>query len=289
MDELSLEPKFGDLHLDQRVDLVFTILQSSSSGTVCCSAIYKQEFQTDFIFPTEYGRFAFLQAVYEKKGSKHWIHCDASTTVIPHFDPNLQKEPGVIEACAGIGAVGKGYDACGVNTTCFIDNNPQFCRWLRLRSTTPVIEGDIASSKTVQQVASIVSGDQLLSGGVSCQPFSALGDRREQADSRSRSFPALLRMGFFLNVIAIVMECTKEVMQSAWAQSLLRHFGELTGFRVVQNILHLHKLWPTYRTRWWAVVSHPTLPKSNIPAMPDLAFEPGVIHVVPRLLKSCQD
>ena len=43
-------------------------------------------------------------------------------------------------------------------------------------------------------------------GGVSCQPFSSLGDRRENMDQRSRSFPALLRMGFFLNVVAIIME-----------------------------------------------------------------------------------
>ena len=285
MDGLSLESRFEGLLGDQRVDLVFTIVQSTPGGTVCRSAIYNQVFQTDFKFPTEYGKFAFLQAVYLQEGSKHWLHCDATTTVIPHVDPSLQFPPGVIEACAGIGAVGKGYDACGIKTTCYIDNNSQFCRWLKLRGVAPVIEGDIASIQTVQQVANITSGNQILSGGVSCQPFSALGDRREQGDSRSRSFPALLRMGYFLNVVAIVMECTKEVMQSTWAQSILRQFGEFTGFRVVQNILNLHKLWPAYRTRWWAVVSHPTLPASDIPAMPDLAFEPGVIHVIPRMLK----
>ena len=74
-------------------------------------------------------------------------------------------------------------------------------------------------------------------------------------------------------------------MQSVWAQSILKKFSEVTGYQISQKILHLHRFWPGFRTRWWAVVSHPTLPASDIPDMPDLSFEPGVVHVVPRMLK----
>ena len=285
MDGSFLEVSLDDLNNGQRVDVVFTIVQTSPGGSVCCTKIHNQIFMTEYNFPTEYGRFAVLQAVYDRKGSKHWLRCDDTTVVVPHLEPTMSKFPGVIEACAGIGAVGRGFAACGVETTCFVDNNKQFCRWLQVHQSKPIIEGDIADPATVAKVAGCIDGEHLLSGGVSCQPFSGLGDKREQHDSRSRSFPALLRMGFFLNVVAIIMECTKEVMQSEWAQKILRNFGDMTGYKVVQNVIHLHRTWPSYRTRWWAVVSHPALPQSSNPAMPDLSFEPGVIHVIPRMLK----
>ena len=280
-----LERKFSDLHTDQRVDVVFTIETSSPGDTICCTSIHNQKFHNDFCFPTEYGKFAFLQAVVTNMGSTVWLGCDGDTTIVPHIDPSMRKCPRVIEACAGIGAVGRGFLACGATTTVYVDNNEQYCNWLRHHKSNNVIHGDISEIFTTQQVANVIQGDHVLSGGVSCQPFSSLGDRRENMDQRSRSFPALLRMGFYLNVVAIIMECTKEVMQSVWAQSILKKFSEVTGYQISQKILHLHRFWPGFRTRWWAVVSHPTLPASDIPDMPDLSFEPGVVHVVPRMLK----
>ena len=181
MDGLSLETNLEDLAKGQRVDVVFTIVQSSPGGTVCCSAIYNQVFFTDYKFPTEYGRFAFLQAFHDQKGTKHWLHCDDTTVVVPHQEPKLQSFPGIIEACAGIGAMGRRYEACGMQTTCFVDNNQQFCRWLRIHKASPVIEGDIAEAGTVAQVAKCVKGDHLLSGGCFVPAFFRLRRQKRAA------------------------------------------------------------------------------------------------------------
>ena len=78
-----LERKFRDLHTDQRVDVVFTIETSSPGDTICCTSIHNQKFHTDFCFPTEYGKFAFLQAVVTNMGSTVWLGCDGDTTICP--------------------------------------------------------------------------------------------------------------------------------------------------------------------------------------------------------------
>lgn len=259
-------------------------------GTIsCCTTIHHQQFSIAYNLPWDVDRFAILNAIKGGTSNDVWLQIDQHTTVIPHGKFQLGKTPQVIEACSGIGAVGQGFHYSGLATSCFVDSNDKFCQWLAGRSATPVVHGNIDDSVTVGKVFRNISGDQILSGGVSCQPFSSLGDRKEQHDSRSISFPALLRMGFYLNIIGIVMECTKEVMQSSWAQSVLQAFSALTGFRVSQTILHLHRTWPAYRTRWWAVVSHPSVSTVELPSMPDVSFAPGVLHLIPRMLEATND
>ena len=237
-----------------------------------------------FDFPGDVKRFAVINAVKTGTDQDVWLACDHETVVVPHRGPLFQQMPQIIEACSGIGAVGQGFQQCGLSTSCYIDCNDKFCRWIRDRSGQPVIQGNIADSRVIGEVHRVTKGEQILSGGVSCQPFSSLGDRREQHDARSISFPSLLRMGFYLNVIAIIMECTKEVMQSSWAQSVLHAFSSISGYRVSQTVLHLHRTWPAYRTRWWAVVSHPAASPVDLPPMPDVSFAPGVLHLIPRML-----
>ena len=284
MDDLNLERNFKDLSYGQRVDVVFTIIRASPGTIECCTTILHQKFRTDFNFPLDVEKFAMINAIKTGTDQDVWLAVDDHTTVIPHRPFQLVQTPQIIEACAGIGAVGQGFHHCGLPTSCYIDSNPKFVQWIQSRSSVPVIHGSIADSRVIGEAFRVTKGEQILSGGVSCQPFSSLGDRKEQYDSRSISFPSLLRMGFFLNVIGIVMECTKEVMQSEWAQSILQAFSSAAGFRVSQAVLHLHRTWPSFRTRWWAVVSHPSVASPDLQPMPDVSFAPGVLHLIPRML-----
>ena len=122
-------------------------------------------------------------------------------------------------------------------------------------------------------------------GGVACQPFSRLGDRKEQHDSRSESFPAFLRMLFWLQIPIGIMECTSEVYESSWAQGILGAYMDATGSVCAQKILHLHRIWPAYRTRWWAVITQKGIPAMCLEDLPELPFTPGIIHLIPKMLE----
>ena len=78
-----------------------------------------------------------------------------------------------------------------------------------------------------------------MTGGVSCQPFSALGDRREQEDPRAESFPGLLVMAYYLGSLALIVECTKEAKDSPRVQEWLQAFSSQTGYVLQQEILQL--------------------------------------------------
>lgn len=81
------------------------------------------------------------------------------------------------------------------------------------------------------------------------------------------------------------MECTPGAFQSVWAQSLLRQFQQQTGYIVHQKIVHLHNLWPSYRNRWWAVISHPLLNLHEFPDLPNLTWPPGILNLMPKMMK----
>jgi len=72
---------------------------------------------------------------------------------------------------------------------------------------------------------------------VACQPFSALGDQLEQHDQRSESFTGLLTMAYFFKSVVIFMECTKEALQSTWAQETLNKFYLQIGYMCQQGVV----------------------------------------------------
>lgn len=81
------------------------------------------------------------------------------------------------------------------------------------------------------------------------------------------------------------MECTKEALQSTWAQETLNRFCLQTGYMCQQGLLQLHQIWPAYRTRWWAVLFHPSLHVQSIPPVPKMHFEPSIVHLLPCLMQ----
>ena len=54
---------------------------------------------------------------------------------------------------------------------------------------------------------------------------------------------------------------------------------------VEQQVLHLHTMWPSHRTRWWALVTMKEYPMMPIPHFPDLTWEPSILHLLPVMMK----
>ena len=184
----------------------------------------------------------------------------------------------VVEACSGISALSQGYVQCGAKILCHVESNPTFAQWLRTKSKVPCVQGEVSSPATVAAVASIVQASHFLSAGISRQPFSGLGDCREQYDPRSTSCPGAILMGFWLGSVAFVLECTKHAFTSPWVQNMLEEFAMDTKYQIHQTVWSVHPLRPAKRDRWWCIVSHPAL---NLRALPDLPALPPHQHHAP--------
>ena len=146
----------------------------------------------------------------------------------------------------------------------------------------PIIEGDLNQDDVVGQIFDVVGSSHILTAGVSCQPFSYLGDGRENKDERSNSLTGTLRMAYLNQAAIVILECTPAARDSTWVQSVLSEFCKTTGFSLQQNVLQLDSIWPAIRNRWWAVLSHPALAISSIPDMPKLRFQPSIMHLISK-------
>ena len=77
-------------------------------------------------------------------------------------------------------------------TSVFVEQNVNYCNWLKQRVNTPVIHGDVGNPEIIKLVSELThAAPQPISGGFSCQPFSALGDRREEKDPHSQTLSFL--------------------------------------------------------------------------------------------------
>lgn len=120
--------------------------------------------------------------------------------------------------------------------------NTKYCECLRQHVDTPVVHGDINDTAVLTQVIQHSHASHVVSGGFSCQPFSALGDPKEGSDSRSASLPGILQLAFHSRPFWVILECTKEVRESEWAQGTLKQFCNDAGYQMTQNVLDLHKI-----------------------------------------------
>ena len=279
---IDLEPNIHMMSLGEKVHVLAEILIYCPGSHICRTAIKRQIFRTDIQIDRSTSSFTILDAQLGKHNEDIWMLQTSETKLIQHKQTDKNALQKVIEACAGIGAVGQGFKQCGAHTVAYCDSNEKYCQWLRAKtqSTVPVIHGNICSTDVIKQISDAADGPAIVSAGVSCQPFSGLGDRLENQDQRSESVPGALKLGYFTRAPILILECTKEALDSLFMQSQLRSFCSQTGYVLHQANLDLHKTWPSSRTRWWAILSLPFLGVGSIPQMPELSFAPCIVHLM---------
>ena len=227
---LVLEKQFQFVDDQAEITILAELVIRCPGYHVCRSAVYQQTFVTDIALETGRTTFSILKGVLTKGGRLPMISTAPHTQVIQHSGVDVSEFSQVIEVCSGLGAVTTGYPFCGSEVCCYVDYNPKFAEWLDRKVVAPVIHGDVSDLCTVAAVAKVTGGIPTpLNGGIACQPFSSLGDRKEQHDPRSGSLPGMLQMGFLLRAPIITLECTKEAMESHWVQSILKSFAAQTG------------------------------------------------------------
>ena len=187
------------------------------------------------------------------------------STVLPIADDSECNILQAVETCGGIGALGIGLAAAGFKIAALNDKQEATLQAAGEAVQVPLILGDIADLKVVAAVHIAAPLAGTLAAGVSCQPFSRLGDAKAQFDERSASLPAALRASYLTGKRVIILECVTQAGSHSWVQSTLDRFCKDTGFSQAHTELELAEVWPARRRRWWCVLTHPKHSVTRVP------------------------
>ena len=190
----------------------------------------------------------------------------------------------VIEACTGLGGITKGAEAAGFTTISANELRPKFVEVLKATSDFPVVQGNLGKLKTIRDLWVAAKQCGLFAMGFNCQPFSAGGDQKAEHDQRSLTLPHGLFAAWVFQSPIVLLECVTEAISNGWVRSTLAEFLNLTKFEYSEVCLDLGDFWPSSRRRWWAILSHGSLGKIPLCALPKLPFEPCVADLLPRFL-----
>ena len=177
--------------------------------------------------------------------------------------------------------MGEGIKACGISIEAVNDLQKEMGLFQLRQGQKSVVVGDIGDPAIVATLHSACQSPALVSGGFSCQPWSALGDKRKSGDPRSGSLVKLLRLAFWLRAHSVILECVSEAGEDQEVQNIIARFCKLTGFNQSQAVLHLESIVPAKRTRWWCMLSNASVPGFCIRPLPKMHPAPNVGDIFP--------
>ena len=211
------------------------------------------------------------------------------TVVIPRPPVTTSGLRQVTEICAGIGCMGWGMRAADFQIVLRVDHNTKMNLFSQQLDGVPTIEGDICDITTMVKICETAPSAGILTSGVACQPYSKLGDKQMQHDSRAQTLPSSLRIGFLTRKAVILLECVDAAYTCKWVQDMIQQFVRQTHYHCSQGLLHLQDVWPARRSRWWCLLVHPSIGPIPWKAFPIVQPKPMVIHVLESFLHCNQD
>ena len=221
-----------------------------------------------------------VNARLTKQDSQWILRPHDASEVVPRPYMHVQGLKQVVELCSGMGCMGVGLQEAGFEICLRNGCNPNMLKLAQSISDCPVLLGDLTKDATLVQACHAAPMASVLASGISCQPYSRLGDQHAQHDPRSATLPGTLRFGFLGRFSVLLLECVQEAKDCSWVQTTLAQFSSHTGYKISQGELHLHAVWPARRSRWWCILSRPMLgsiPWSPFPVVKPL---PLVAHVL---------
>lgn len=227
-----------------------------------------------------------IDASFSMQEDKWVVVPNARTEVLPRPSMSVAGLKQVVELCSGMGCLGYGLAQAGFEVCLRNDCNVHMLKLAQLVSDKPVLLGNLADDTILGQACRMAPNAGVLASGISCQPYSKLGDQGAQKDPRSATLPGTLRFGFLGRYAIILMECVQEAKECSYVQTTIARFAAATGYRISQGELHLQAVWPTRRSRWWCILSHPMLGEIPWNPFPQVKPLPLVAHVLDNF-KTC--
>lgn len=281
MDDLLLEESIGALTVGSRTSMLMEVLayDDEQHNHIMRSALYGQIFALKGVLHKDVAVYLLVGASVESQLPNR-LHADEQTMICPRPPISLQNMTKVIEVCSGLGCLGIGLEHAGSEVVLRTDLSAPMVDLAKQIHPSPTMCADITSDITMGKICETIPYSCSLAAGVSCQPYSRLGDKRQKMDPRSRTLPTVLRMSFLMRQAIVIIECVDEASNSAWVQQVLASFHKYTGYKIHQGLLHLQNIWPAKRSRWWCVVSHPMLGDLPWKPYPQVINKPLISHVL---------
>ena len=279
--KLCLEPNWNGLNSNDLVDVQGDLIVHDVGGKkhLFRSTINKQLFTVKGQL-TNLQAYSFLQCqIQVNHGRFHLDACSGFALGLP--TPTTAMFQGAIEVCSGIAMMSQGFVSCGMETKATNDLQEANCAFQTRQGHSNVVQGEINDAQVVANLHAAYGSPVLLSGGFSCQPWSALGDKAGMNDPRAKSLIGTLRAAFFLRAFAIQLECVVEASRDKEVRAVIHEYCRLTQFRQSEVELSLDAMMPTKRTRWWCMFTHGTLPPLNLTPLPCLSRQPVVGDIIP--------
>ena len=252
---LQLEPRWESLTIDDKVTCLADVIVwgGASQKHLLRSCLHPT-------FLVCYGPLPDVSAVTvfaaRVQQTKPGVRIDATDcTVLPHEPLSSTAFGDVTETCCGLGFLGEGLISSGYRIVASNDLSPPLCGHLLRNGRPQVIEGNFGDPSVLAKVHAACPYSTTVTGGFSCQPWSALGDRNRSTDPRSECLVHILRGAYFLRAHSIVLECASAAGRDPEVQKTLKEFCALTGFSQSQVHLELSDLCPAKRQRWWCVLT----------------------------------
>ena len=212
------------------------------------------------------------------------VRLDGAASTVPIPPCQASDLVQVVELCSGLGAWSSIAHRVRLSARVGVDHNPIWESLFRTLhpGTAAFICGDLAASDVIHQLSSKGCHHGVLVAGVSCQPHSALGDRKSMQDDRAASLPKALYVAWMLQSAIVALECVPSVLTDPAFQEVLKRFVTLTGFQLCQTVLKLSDSWCSRRDRWFGVLSAPILGSFELPAMPAMGLCSQVSALFPE-------
>lgn len=252
-----VEPHLADLDVGTRCSVVVNIEWKDQDHWVLGETVHRRQkiWIRHGIDHLEDTKVTFLDVVIVKAGPVPSAEMDGMSFHFPRKVLTPEVLCQVVETCTGLGALGKGAIDAGFKVMVQNEIRSEICDFLELQQGPVIVRGDIGETATVATILRHAPSAGVLTAGVSCQPFSKLGDRRGAADDRSNCLPKVLRAAYLMQSSIVVLECVADVTKFPAFEECIRAFCRDSGFHYERVLLELGDVWVSRRHRWWGVLS----------------------------------
>ena len=185
------------------------------------------------------------------------VEIDSRLTILDLQKSTKMLGRGLVELCAGAGAMGHALEHVGAEVFAAIDHNTVVCEHLKLNHPERVIQAEIRNMEALfeaHQMAHAKNEPFTLLSGFPCQPFSSQGWMKAEDDSRFATFQDVVYAAHLMKPQLIMLECVSAASKCATIQSNLRELALMMGFEMKQYVFDLAWFWPMKRSRWYCVI-----------------------------------
>jgi len=275
-DDLELEPSWKSCQEGTRADFIADLIikDPENKKHLVLTAVHKTFLTLEATIKEDTVAITVLDGFLTS--GKSGFHVVNAGFILEHAIPSSGHLRDGIEVCAGIGALGEGLRANGIQIQVTNDIRDKFTMLMQHQGFQSTVTGDVGSHAVLFEIHSKHPTPAMMGAGFPCQPWSQMGDQRKSLDARAGTLKSVLRAAYLLRCHSVLLECVVGARQDKKVLKQLRQWCQVTRFNAREITLDLNQIWCTNRKRWWCLL---TFPGSAPPTLEPFPVFPDLIRV----------